>query len=154
MANSAVWTSADTVVPPKEGEEGAEPKIIKGKSVTVHAGDTVRVHYKLIEKEKVSGKTKREVHEETHERTQVFEGIVIAIKGVGINTMFTVRRVGAARIGIERIIPLHSPWIKLLEIKRSGAVRRAKLYYLRDRIGKSATKIDEVVDHSAPTATH
>lgn len=129
MANSANWTSG-------EGETK--------KQVIIHVGDTVRVHYKLIEKTKVSGKTKREVHEESHERTQVFEGIIIAIKGIGINTMFTVRRVGAGRVGIERIFPLQSPWIKNLEVKKSGKVRRAKLYFLRDRVGKSATKIDEV----------
>ena len=128
MANSANWISG-------EGETK--------KKLTIHVGDTVRVHYKLIEKTKVSGKTKREVHEESHERTQVFEGIVIAIKGIAINTMFTVRRVGAGRVGIERIFPLQSPWIKNLEVKKSGRVRRAKLYFLRDRIGKSATKISE-----------
>ena len=134
MANQATWTLS-------EGETK--------KTMTFHVGDTVRVHYKLIEKEKVSGKTKREVHEETHERTQVFEGIVIAIKGVGDNIMFTVRRIGAARLGIERIFPLISPWIRNLEVKKYGVVRRAKLYYLRDRIGKSATKIEEAIAPSA-----
>jgi large subunit ribosomal protein L19 len=111
------------------------------------------VHYKLIEKEKVTGKTKREVHEETHERTQVFEGIVIAIKGEGINTMFMVRRIGAGSIGIERIFPLQSPWIKKLEVKKSGEVRRAKLYYLRGRTGKAATKIDETAIPVPQTTT-
>ena len=114
-------------------------------NVTFHVGDTVRVHYKLIEKEKVAGKTKREVHEETHERTQVFEGIVISIKGTGSDAMFTVRRIGAAGVGIERIFPLESPWIKKLEVKKLGRVRRAKLYYLRGRTGRSAVKIDEAV---------
>jgi large subunit ribosomal protein L19 len=128
MANSATWTTG-------EGETL--------KKVDFHVGDTVRVHYKLIEKEKVAGKTKREVNEETHERTQVFEGIVIAIKGSGVNTMFMVRRIGAASVGIERILPLQSPWIKKLEVKKYGAVRRAKLYYLRGRTGRSAVKIDE-----------
>jgi large subunit ribosomal protein L19 len=122
------------------------------KETPFHVGDTVRVHYKLIEKEKVAGKTKREVHEETHERTQVFEGIVIAIKGEGINTMFMVRRIGVGGIGIERIFPLQSPWIKKLEVKKSGDVRRAKLYYLRGRTGKSATKINESTP-AAPQAT-
>jgi large subunit ribosomal protein L19 len=133
MANSAVWTT-----------------------ITFHTGDTVRVHYKLIEKEKVAGKTKREVHEETHERTQVFEGIVIAIKGEGINTMFTVRRIGTAGVGIERIFPLMSPWIKKLEVKKLGMVRRAKLYYLRGRTGKSAVKIDEATPAAIapPTLRH
>lgn len=101
-------------------------------TVEFHIGDTVLVHYKLIEKEKVAGKTKREVKEETRERTQVFEGVVIAMKGSGANFMFTVRRVGALAIGIERIFPIISPWIKKIEVKKLGKVRRAKLYYLRD----------------------
>lgn len=108
-------------------------------TVTFHVGDTVRVHYKLIEHEKVAGKTKREVKEETRERTQAFEGIVIAIKGSGANCMFTVRKIGSGAIGIERILPLISPWIKKLEIKKHGDVRRAKLYYLRDKQGKEAS---------------
>lgn len=132
MANSAIWST-------KDGESE--------KKVTLHVGDTVRVHYKLIEHEKVAGKTKREVKEETHERTQVFEGIVIAIKGSGANAMFTVRRIGAAAIGIERIFPLLSPWIKKIDIKKHGDVRRAKLYYLRDKQGREATRINE----SAPS---
>lgn len=124
----AVWTTG-------EGEAK--------KDVTFRVGDTVRVHYKLIEKEKVAGKTKREVKEETHERTQAFEGIVISMKGSGANAMFTVRKIGAAAVGIERIFPLQSPWIKNLEVKRHGDVRRAKLYYLRGKIGKEATRISE-----------
>lgn len=115
----------------------------KWNDVAFHVGDTVRVHYKLIEKEKIAGKTKREVKEETHERTQVFEGIVLSIKGSGVNTMFTVRRIGAGAIGIERIFPLFSPWIKKLEVKKSGVVRRAKLYYLRAKHGRDATRIQE-----------
>lgn len=137
MANIASWIQG----------EGEHKKI-----VDFHVGDTVRVHYKLIEKEKVAGKTKREVHEETHERTQVFEGIVISIKGVGANKMFTVRRIGAARVGIERIFPIMSPWIRKLEVKKLGAVRRAKLYYLRKRTGRSAVKIDEVAPSSPSVA--
>ncbi len=128
MANHIVWTG-------KEGENEV--------NVDIHVGDTVRVHYKLIEKEKVSGKTKREVKEETRERIQVFEGIVIAIKGSGNNVMFTVRKIGAGAIGIERIFPLISPWIRKMEIKKHGMVRRAKLYYLRGKIGKEATRIAE-----------
>lgn len=134
MANQAAWTSV--------GDDGK-------KSVTFHVGDTVRVHYKLIEKEKVSGKTKREVHEETRERVQVFEGIVIAIRGRGENVMFTVRHIGAAAIGVERIFPLISPWIKKLEVKKRGDVRRAKLYYLRSRTGKLAAKVDEATTSQA-----
>ncbi len=128
MANSAVWSV-------QEGEEKKE--------VAIHAGDTIRVHYKLIEKEKVAGKTKREVKEETRERTQVFEGIIIAIKGGGVNTMVTVRRIGAAAIGVERIFPLVSPWIKKLEVKKLGDVRRAKLYYLRAKTGREASQVHE-----------
>jgi len=126
--NQAIWTTS-------EGDKKVE--------VTFHVGDTVRVHYKLIEHEKVSGKTKREVKEETHERTQVFEGIVIGIKGSGPNCMVTVRRIGAAAVGIERIFPLQSPWIKKMEVKKTGSVRRAKLYYLRGKTGRDATRIDE-----------
>lgn len=128
MANQITWTSG-------EGENKKE--------IVVHVGDTVRVHYKLIEHEKVAGKTKREVKDETHERVQIFEGIVLAIKGSGSNCMFTVRKIGAAAIGIERIFPLASPWIKKIDIKRLGKVRRAKLYYLRKKVGKEATRIDE-----------
>lgn len=127
MAIKVEWKSND----PKTG------------SVIMHVGDTIRVHYKLIEKEKVSGKAKREVHEKIRERIQVFEGILIAIKGESENKMFTVRRIGSGAIGIERIFPLISPWIKKITIKRRGDVRRAKLYYLRQRTGKSATKVNE-----------
>lgn len=137
MANQATWRSA--------GDE-------KQLGVVLSVGDTVRVYYKLIEKEKVSGKTKREVHEETHERTQVFEGIVLAIRGSSENTMITVRRIGAGAIGIERIFPLASPWIKKLEVKKHGEVRRAKLYYLRGRTGKAATRINETAVHVRPVA--
>ncbi len=128
MANTAIWSTGE-----------AESK----KDVLFHVGDTVRVHYKLIEHEKVAGKTKREVKEETRERTQAFEGIVISIKGSGVNCMFTVRKIGSGAIGIERIFPLVSPWIKKLEVKKIGSVRRAKLYYLRDKQGKEAGKVNE-----------
>lgn len=128
MANIKTWTQ----------EEGESKK-----SVDFHVGDTIRVHYKLIEHEKVAGKTKREVKEETRERVQVFEGIVIAIKGSGDNTMFTVRHMGAAAVGVERIFPLISPWIRKVEVKKKGEVRRGKLYYLRARTGKAATRITE-----------
>lgn len=109
----------------------------------LHIGDTIRVHYKLIEHEKVAGKTKKEVKEETRERVQVFEGILIAIKGGQENQMITVRKIGVGAIGIERIFPLVSPWIKKIEVKKHGEIRRAKLYYLRDRKGRAASKIDE-----------
>ncbi len=132
MANSAIWVSG-------EGEHQ--------KKVSFGTGDTVRVHYKLIEKEKVAGKTKREVHEETHERIQVFEGIVIAIKKGNGASMFTVRHIGTGAIGVERIFPLDSPWIRKLEVKKHGEVRRAKLFYLRGRTGRAATRINETSLH-------
>lgn len=137
MANQTHWATG-------EGDEK--------KSVAVHVGDTIRVHYKLIEHEKVAGKTKREVKEETRERVQVFEGILIAIKGSGANEMFTVRHMGVGAIGVERIFPLISPWIRKIEVKKRGVVRRAKLYYLRGRTGKSATTIHEATAHKSAAA--
>ncbi|HHY32006.1 MAG TPA: 50S ribosomal protein L19 [Firmicutes bacterium] len=86
-------------------------------------GDTVRVHVKVIE----GGR----------ERIQVFEGVVIARKGSGIRETFTVRKVSAG-IGVERTFPLHSPRLGKIEVVREGKVRRAKLYYLRERVGKAA----------------
>lgn len=124
---------------------------LKWNDVLLHIGDTVRVHYKLIEHEKVAGKTKREVKEETRERTQVFEGVVIAVKGSGENRMFTVRHMGVGNIGVERIFPLVSPWIKKIEVKKLGQVRRAKLYYLRNKTGKEATRIDESTKPTKPS---
>lgn len=128
MANSTIWMSHEAD---------------NQKRLEFHVGDTISVHYKLIEKEKIAGKTKREVHEETRERTQIFAGVVIAIKGSGVNTMFTVRKIAAGGIGVERIFPLVSPWIKKIEVKKRGQVRRAKLYYLRQKLGKEATRINE-----------
>lgn len=110
-------------------------------SITFHVGDTIRVHYKLIEKEKVAGRAKREVKEEVRERTQIFEGIVIAIRGAAEGKTFTVRRIGVAGIGIERIFPLNSPWIKKITVKKKGHVRRAKLYYLRKKTLKEVEKL-------------
>ena len=90
-------------------------------------GDTVDVHTRIIEGEK--------------ERIQIFGGTVIMRKGRGINETFTVRRI-VNNEGVERIFPLHSPKIEKLEVKRKSRVRRAKLYYLRDRTGK-ATRLKE-----------
>ncbi|MEG2428916.1 MAG: 50S ribosomal protein L19 [Oscillospiraceae bacterium] len=86
-------------------------------------GDTVKVHVKIKEGEK--------------ERIQIFEGTIIARKHGGIQESFTVRRV-AHGCGIERVFPLHSPNVAKVEVLRNGHVRRAKLYYLRDRVGKAA----------------
>ena len=93
----------------------------------VQIGDTVRVHVK--------------VKEGSRERIQVFEGTVIAKKHGGIGETITVRRLSYG-IGVEKVFPLHSPSIDKIEVVRNGAVRRAKLYYLRGRVGKSA-KIKE-----------
>ncbi len=86
-------------------------------------GDTVRVSVNIREGEK--------------ERIQMFEGTVIARKGAGISETFTVRRVSYG-VGVERVFPLHSPNVRGVQVVRRGRVRRAKLYYLRDRVGKAA----------------
>lgn len=86
-------------------------------------GDTVRVHVEVKEGEK--------------KRVQVFEGTVLARKGGGLRETFTVRKLSDG-IGVERIFPLHSPIIKKIQVTRQGKTRRAKLYYLRDRVGKKA----------------
>ena len=86
-------------------------------------GDSVRVHVKVVE----GGR----------ERIQVFEGIVLSRRGSGTRETFTVRKISAG-IGVERTFPLHSPRIARIEVVRHGKVRRAKLYYLRERVGKRA----------------
>lgn len=93
-------------------------------------GDYVKVHLK--------------VKEGSRERIQIFEGTVIAIKGESLRETFTVRRVSYG-VGVERILPVHSPKIANVEVVRKGKVRRAKLYYLRDRVGKAA-KVKEKLD--------
>ncbi|MCP4837196.1 MAG: 50S ribosomal protein L19 [Phycisphaera sp.] len=85
-------------------------------------GDTIDVHYRIVEGEK--------------ERVQIFQGVLIGMKGRGINRTLTVRRI-VANEGVERIFPLHSPRIAKIEVVRRGDARRAKLYYLRERIGKA-----------------
>jgi len=96
-------------------------------------GDTVKVHTRVIEGDK--------------ERIQIYSGIVIGRKGTGINANFTVRRISYGE-GVERVFPIHSPRIAKIEVERRGAVRRAKLNYLRDRKGKSATTVKEKSDHA------
>jgi len=86
-------------------------------------GDTIRVRVRVREGQK--------------ERLQPFEGVCIGRRGAGVNATFTLRRV-SGNVGVERIFPLHSPWIADIEVVRRGDVRRAKLYYLRERVGKRA----------------
>ena len=92
------------------------------------AGDTVAVHYKVKEGNK--------------ERSQVFEGVVIRVSGGGISKNFTVRKVSSG-VGVERIMPINSPLIEKIEVKRIGKVRRSRLYYLRELSGKAA-RIKEI----------
>lgn len=94
-----------------------------------NVGDTVKVYYKVIEGDK--------------ERIQVFEGAVIRRSGGGLRETFTVRRISYG-VGVERTFPLHSPRISKIEVVRKGKVRRAKLYYVRQRVGKAA-KIKESI---------
>lgn len=101
--------------------------------IIFHVGDTVKIDYKIIEKEKKAGRTKRSVKEEIKERVQPFEGVVLAIRGREENRTFTVRKIATGQIGVERIFPLNSPWIKKIAVKQRGKVRRSKLYYLRKR---------------------
>lgn len=99
-----------------------EKDYVKSDIPAFEIGDTVDVHTKILEGNK--------------ERIQIFTGTVIARSGGGAREMFTVRRIVAGE-GVERKFPLHSPRIDKIEVKRSGVVRRAKLYFLRDRVGKA-----------------
>ena len=105
---------------------------VKFAQTSFKVGDLVKVHIKVVEEEKKVGKTKRGEKIEKKERTQIFEGMVIAIRGREENKNFIVRRIGAAKVAIERIFPLSSPWLEKIEVKKPGQVRRAKLYYLRN----------------------
>ena len=91
-------------------------------------GDTVKVHCKIVEG--------------SHERIQVFEGVVIARQGQGARETFTVRRISYG-VGVERTFPVHSPRIDKIDVLRKGIVRRAKLYYLRERTGKAARIVEK-----------
>ncbi|MDE6149203.1 MAG: 50S ribosomal protein L19 [Ruminococcus sp.] len=102
---------------------------LKSEVPVLNVGDTVKVYVRITEGDK--------------SRIQVFEGTIIAKKHGGINETFTVRRV-AHGCGIERVFPVHSPVVEKVEVVRSGRVRRAKLYYLRKRVGKAA-KVKEAI---------
>ncbi len=102
--------------------EKVEEKHLKAKAPQFNVGDTVDVHVKIVEGDKV--------------RTQVFTGTVISRKGIGVNEVFTVRRI-TNNEGVERIFPVHSPNVVKVNVVRSGVIRRSKLYFLRDRVGKA-----------------
>jgi large subunit ribosomal protein L19 len=110
-------------------------KIEKEQSKTTlpefRAGDTLKVHTRVVEGDK--------------ERIQIFQGIVIARKGSGLNQAFTVRKISYGE-GVERVFPLHTPKISKIEVIRQGKVRRARLHYLRSRKGKSAILVKELTD--------
>ena len=108
--------------------ENIEKDYLKEDLPEFKSGDTVKVNVK--------------VSEGNRERIQTFEGVIIAVNGVGINKTITVRKLSFG-VGVERIFPVHAPIVDSLEVVRKGKVRRSKLYYLRDRVGKSA-KIKEV----------
>ena len=109
--------------------QAVEAEQMRENAENFEIGDTVKVHFKIVE-----GQT---------ERVQVFQGIVIAKNGSGIRQNFTVRKISYG-VGVERVFPLHSPRIAKVEVARKGRVRRAKLYYLRKRVGKAA-KVQELI---------
>ena len=109
--------------------DSLERELGKDRLPTVHVGDTVEVHYLI--------------HEGDKERVQLFIGTVISFRGRGIRRTITVRRIVQGE-GVERIFPLHSPRVQDVRITRRGEVRRAKLYYLRDRVGKK-TRVKELL---------
>ncbi len=105
-------------------EAATQAKLAEGKKIdNFSAGDTVKVSVRIIEG--------------TTERTQIFEGVVIAKKNAGVRSSFTVRKLSHGE-GVERVFPTYSPRVESVEVVRKGDVRRAKLYYLRGRTGKSA----------------
>lgn len=97
----------------------------------VRVGDTVKLYLKIKEGDK--------------ERIQIFQGVVIGIKGSGVNTSLTVRKISYG-VGVEKIMNLHSPVISKIEIIKRGSVSRSKLYFLRDRVGRKALKINKIKD--------
>ena len=119
----------------QELEKEESDRLLAGKTIPeFQPGDTVRVNVKIKEGER--------------ERVQAYEGVCIARSGGGLQENFTVRKISFGE-GVERVFPLLSPMIESIEVKRRGAVRRAKLYYLRDRRGKSA----RIAERQAPVKT-
>jgi large subunit ribosomal protein L19 len=119
-------------------ESVAEKYMKKSKLPEFRPGDTIQVHVKVKETEK---STKKKEAEKEKERIQVFEGVVIGMRGRGIQSSFVVRKISFG-VGVERIFPFHSPSVEKIKVLKRGNVGRAKLYYLRERTGKAA-KIKE-----------
>jgi large subunit ribosomal protein L19 len=115
-------------------QEKIESEQFRKDDAQFNVGDSVKVHTKVVEGDK--------------ERIQVFAGVVIGKRGHGLNETFTVRRISYGE-GVERIFPLHSPRVDKIEVERQGAVRRAKLTYLRKRLGKGATLVNEKQEKAA-----
>jgi large subunit ribosomal protein L19 len=105
-----------------------ESEQYRKKPIVFQVGDSVKVHTKVVEGDK--------------ERIQIFAGVVIGRRGHGLNSTFTVRRISYGE-GVERVFPVHSPRVEKVEVERKGSVRRAKLTYLRKRLGKGATLVKE-----------
>jgi len=101
----------------------------------IHPGDTLKVHVKVVEGDK--------------ERLQLFQGILINIRGIGMSKTMTIRKISHG-VGVERILPINSPIIEKIEVIKRGKVRRAKLFYMRKRTGKAAMKIKEKAKTSQP----
>ncbi len=113
-----------------------EEKQLKQDVPGFKAGDTLRIHFNVVEG--------------SNERIQIFEGLCIARKNSGTRSTFTVRKISYG-VGVERIFPLHSPRVNRIEIVRRGRTRRSKLYYIRDRVGKSA-KVPELLTRKSREA--
>ncbi|HKK48513.1 MAG TPA: 50S ribosomal protein L19 [Alkalispirochaeta sp.] len=109
--------------------QAVEARHMKDEVEAYRIGDTVKVHFRIVE-----GKT---------ERIQIYEGLVIAQKNAGVRRSITVRKMSYG-VGVERVFPVHSPRVQRIEVVRRGRVRRAKLYYIRDRVGKAA-KVPELI---------
>jgi large subunit ribosomal protein L19 len=118
--------------------QAIEAEQMKSELDQFKVGDTVKVHFKIVE-----GKT---------ERVQIYEGLVIAMKNSKVGKTFTVRKISYG-VGVERVFPIHSPRIVKVEVVRPGKVRRAKLYYIREKIGKGA-KIKELIIKKGSKSAH
>jgi large subunit ribosomal protein L19 len=116
-------------------QEKIESEQFRKDNATFGVGDSVRVHTRVVEGDK--------------ERIQIFSGVVIGKRGRGLNETFTVRRVSYGE-GVERVFPLHSPRVDKVEVERQGSVRRAKLTYLRKRLGRGATLVKEKESRQTP----